>query len=305
MSKKDGEETMEIELILREDIQNLIYTFRGIHVMLDRDLAELFNVETRILNQGVKRNKKRFPEDFCFQLTDIEFNNWKSQIVMSNADKMGLRRPPYAFTEQGVAMLSAILKSDVAIEMSIRIMNAFVAMRRFLLTNARVFQRLDTLEIKQIESEKKIDKVLDAIESREIQPKQGIFYGGQIFDAYQFVSDLIRSAEHSIVIIDNYLDDSVLAQLTKRKENVGVTLFTRRISRALAQDVKKYNEQYPPIDLRELRNAHDRFIIIDKTTVYHFGASLKDLGKKWFAFSKMDIGAAEMLMKLEELGYGK
>ncbi len=219
--------------------------------------------------------------------------------MMSNEDKMGLRRPPYAFTEQGIAMLSAVIRSDTAVRVSIRIMSAFVSMRRFIASNAGVFQRLDTLEIKHLETDKKIDRMLNAMESKEIQPKQGIFFDGQIFDAYQFVSDLFRSAEESIVMIDNYIDDSVLTHLSKRKKDVKVILFTKNISRSLALDVKKFNEQYPAIEIKEFKNSHDRFIIIDNTTVYHFGASLKDLGKKWFAFSKMDIGAVEMLTRLE------
>jgi len=198
-------------------------------------------------------------------------------------------------------MLSAVLKSDVAVEMSVKIINAFVVMRRFIASNARLFQRLDALELRQLETDKRMERVLNAIESKEIQPKQGIFFDGQIFDAYDFVSKLFRSAKKSIVIIDNYLDESVLTHLTKRKKNVVVTLLTRKISRTMAQDVKKCNEQYPPIEIKEFKNAHDRFIIIDDTIVYHFGASLKDMGKKWFAFSKMDIGAAEMLTKLKEI----
>ena len=221
-----------------DKIQNLIHTARGVQVMLDMDLAELYGVETRVLNQAVKRNSGRFPEAFCFQLSDDELEILKSQFVMSSWG--GRRSNPYAFTEQGVAMLSAVLKSDTAVRVSVQIMNAFVSMRRFFLSNAQVFQRIDTLEKKQLVTENKIDKVLNAIESNEIKPKQGIFYDGQIFDAYRFVSDLFRSAKKSIVIIDG-------------------------------------------------------------NTVYHFGASLKDLGKKWFAFSKMDIGAAEMLGKLEAM----
>ena len=196
-------------------------------------------------------------------------------------------------------MLSAVLRSDMAVKVSIQIMSAFVSMRRFLASNAQIFQRLDTLEIKQLETDKKIDHVLNALESKDIQPKQGIFFDGQIFDAYKFVSDLFRSAEKSIVLIDNYLDDSVLTHLTKRKKDVRVTLFTRNISPSLALDVKKFNKQYPKIEIKQFDNSHDRFIIIDNSTVYHFGASLKDLGKKWFAFSKMDIGAGGMLVKLE------
>lgn len=198
-------------------------------------------------------------------------------------------------------MLSAVLRSETAVKMSIQIINAFVTMRRFIASNAQIFQRLDTLELKQLETDKKMEKVLNAIESKEIRPKQGIFFDGQIFDAYNFVSDLFRSAMESIVIIDNYLDDSVLTHLTKRKKNVSVTLLTRNITRQMTMDVEKFNKQYSPIEIKAFKNAHDRFIIIDNATVYHFGASLKDLGKKWFAFSKMDIGAAQMLAKLGEI----
>ena len=289
----------ESGLIKYVDIQTRIYTIRGLQVMIDRDLASLYNVETRTLNQAVKRNSERFPDEYCFALNDEEFSNWKSQIVISNEDRMGLRRPPYAFTEQGVAMLSAVLRSETAVKVSIQIINAFVTMRRFIAANALIFQRLYTLETKQLETDNKIDHVLNAIESKEIQLKQGIFFDGQIFDAYKFVADLIRTAHKSIILIDNYIDESVLTILTKRRENVKVILLTKSISNQMALDVRKYNEQYPAIEIKEFKNSHDRFIIIDNNTVYHFGASLKDLGKKWFAFSKMDIGAIEMLGRLE------
>ena len=287
------------DLIISEEIRSRIYTIRGVQVMIDRDLASLYDVETRLLNQAVKRNSERFPEEYCFQLSDEEFSNWKSQIVMSNEDRMVLRRPPYAFTEQGIAMLSAVLRSETAVKVSIRIINAFVAMRRFISSNAQIFQRLDTLEIKQLETDRKINHVLNAIESKEIQPKQGIFFDGQIFDAYNFVADIIRTAQKSILIIDNYVDDTVLTHLTKRNDGVKVIIFTKAISKQLALDVKKFNSQYPPVEIKEFRNSHDRFMIIDDRTIYHFGASLKDLGKKWFSFSKMDIGAVEMLTRLE------
>lgn len=202
---------------------------------------------------------------------------------------------PYAFTEQGVAMLSAVLKSETAVKMSIQIINAFVTMRRFLLSNAQVFQRLDSLEIKQIETDKKLNHVLNAIESRDIQPKQGIFYDGQVFDAYVFINDLVKSAKKSIVLIDNYIDESVLILFSKREKGVSLSILTKNISKQLKLDVNKHNEQYPPITVKKFSKAHDRFLIIDGKDVYHFGASLKDLGKKWFAFSRMDISAAEML----------
>ncbi|EKD27794.1 MAG: hypothetical protein ACD_79C00572G0003 [uncultured bacterium] len=289
------------EIIKLDEIQNKIFTIRGIQVMIDRDISSLYEVETRELNQAVKRNKERFPGAFCFQLTDEEFKNWKSQIVISNEDKMGLRRPPFAFTEQGVAMLSAVLRSETAIKMSIQIINAFVVMRRFMLQNAQVFQRLNTLENKQSTTDQKLEKVLNAIESRSIQPQQGIFFDGQVFDAYQFVSSIIRSAKKSIVLIDNYIDDTVLTLFTKRRKEVSLTILTKIVSKQMELDVRKFNEQYAPVFLKEFKNAHDRFLIIDETSVYHFGASLKDLGKKWFAFSKMEIGALELLEKVNGL----
>lgn len=321
MSQKAEPEMTDQGLAIEIDIQDKIYTVRGQPVMLDIDLAHLYSVEVKRLNEQVKRNHNRFPEEFCFQLTETEFenldktNSLRPQIATIEADNTltsqivtlkkgrGQHRKylPYAFTEQGVAMLSAVLRSETAVKTSIQIINSFVAMRRFVLSNAQVFQRLDTLELKQLETDKKMETVLNAIESRDIQPKQGIFFEGQVFDAYKFVSDLFRSAEKSIIIIDNYLDDSVLVHLTKRKKTVNVLLLTKHLPKSLAQDVKKFNQQYQPINIRKFGNAHDRFIIIDNAEIYHFGASLKDLGKKWFAFSKMDIGAAAMLTKLDEI----
>jgi hypothetical protein len=298
------------ELIKPEEIQSRIYTIRSVQVILDSDLAELYGVEVKRLNEQVKRNIERFPESFCFQLNDSEMIILRSQILTSNNKKNlksqiatsswgGRRTNTYVFTEQGVAMLSAVLRSEIAVKISVQIINAFVAMRRFIAANALIFQRLDTLETKQLETDNKIDHVLNAIESKEIQLKQGIFFDGQVFDAYKFVADLIRTAQESIILIDNYLDDSVLTILTKRRKKVKVILLTKSISNQMALDVRKYNEQYPAIEIKEFKNSHDRFMIIDNTTVYHFGASLKDLGKKWFAFSKMDIGAIEMLARLE------
>ena len=209
---------------------------------------------------------------------------------------------PYVFTEQGVATISAVLTSERAIEVNIQIMRAFVAMRRFIATNAQVFQRLDAVERKQIEyqveTDEKFKRVFDAIEEKDIKPRQGIFFDGQIFDAYQFISDLIRTARKSIIVIDNYIDDTVLTLLSKANKKVQITILTKTISQQLALDVKKYNEQYPPITIKEFHNSHDRFLIIDGKIVYHFGASLKDLGKKWFAFSKLDKDALKLLERL-------
>jgi len=302
------------DIVKKDDIENKIIVIRNKQVILDQDIAALYGVETKRLNEQVKRNIDRFPESFCFQLTKTDTENLRSQIATSNDDSLrsqiatlkkgrGQHRKylPYAFTEQGVAMLSAVLKSDTAIKVSVQIINAFVAMRRFLVSNAQVFQRLDTLEIKQLETDKKLNHVLDTIENRDIQPKQGIFYDGQVFDAYVFVNDLVKSAKKSIVLIDNFVDESVLVLFSIRKKNVPLTILTKNISKKLELDVKKHNEQYPPITVKTFNKAHDRFLIIDEKTVYHFGASLKDLGKKWYAFSKMDISAADMLKEAGEL----
>jgi hypothetical protein len=285
-----------------DTIQNRIYTIRGVQVMLDKDLALFFNVKPIRLREQVKRNVKRFPPDFMFQLTEKEVELMVSQNAIPSKQHLG-GSLPFFFTEQGVAAVSAVLTSERAIEVNIQIMRAFFAMRRFIATNAQIFHRLDTVERKQLEhkldADEKFPKIFNAIEAKEAIPKRGIFFNGQIFDAYRFVSDLFRTARKSITIIDNYIDDTVLAHLAKRHDDVTVTILTRSISKHLALDVKKFNEQYPAIEIKEFNNSHDRFIIIDKSIVYHFGASLKDLGKKWFAFSKMEIGAVEMLGKLE------
>jgi hypothetical protein len=279
-----------------EDITNKIYTLRDVHVMLDEDLARLYEVETRALNQAVKRNKDRFPDEFMFQLTEEEYKNLRSQIVISNWG--GRRYLPYAFTEQGVAMLSAVLKSKTAVEVSIQIMKAFVAMRKFILNNAKIFARLEKAEYKLIEHDKKFDEVFNALENKEKISSQGIFFDGQIFDAYKFVSDIIRSAKKSIILVDNYIDDTVLALLTKRNANVKSLIIVNKITKLLQLDLEKHNSQYPAIEIKEVKNIHDRFLIIDENEIYHIGASLKDLGKKLFAFSKMNKDGLKILQKL-------
>lgn len=288
------------ELIKLEEIQSRIFTIRGVPVMLDRDMALFYEVKPIRLREQVKRNIKRFPGDFMFKLTKEEVEFMVSQNAIPSKRHLG-GYLPYIFTEQGVATISSVLTSTRAIEINIQIMRAFVAMRRFIAANAQIFQRLDTLEIRQIDTDMKIDKVLNAIEDKEIRPKQGIFYDGRIFDAYRFISNLIRSAQKSIILIDNYIDDTVLTLFSKRKKEVSVTLVTKTVSKRLKLDVKKFNDQYPPVVVKEFGYSHDRFLIIDDSIIYHFGASLKDLGKKWFAFSKMEIGAVEMLGKLEKL----
>ena len=291
----------ENAIIKKEDIQSRIYTIRNVQIMLDKDLAIFYGVKPIRLREQVKRNIKRFPADFMFQLTEEEVDLMVSQNAIPSKQSLG-GYLPYVFTEQGVATISAVLTSERAIEVNIQIMRAFVAMRRFIATNAQVFQRLDSVERKQIEykaeADHKFEQIFNAIEERSIKPKQGIFFDGQIFDAYQFVSDLIRTARKSIIVIDNYIDDGVLTVLSKANKKVQITILTKTISQQLALDVKKYNEQYPAITIKEFPNSHDRFLILDGKTVYHFGASLKDLGKKWFAFSKFDKDTFKLLERL-------
>ena len=307
---KSGNQQLPVE----NKVESLIRVIRGQQVMLDRDLAELYGVETRRLNEQVKRNIERFPEDFMFQLTKEEFENWKSQFATSNSIVMGARKRPYAFTEQGVAMLSGVLKSPTAVEANIRIMRAFVSMRHFMVNNVAFFQRLETIEFNQLESNKvqtkilahqevqdhRIDEIFRRLDEGMYKPKQGIFFDNQIYDAFSFVSELIKSAKQRIILIDNYVDETVLTLLDKREDTVSAIIYTQQISRQLRLDVDRHNSQYPPIEISVFRRSHDRFLCIDDT-VYHVGASIKDLGKKWFAFSKMeDFKPEELVAKINE-----
>lgn len=287
------------ELINKTGIAGKIHLIRGMQVMLDRDLAELYETETRILKQAVKRNIDRFPTDFMFELNDTDINLLVSHSVIPSKKHLG-GAIPFVFTEQGVSMISTVLRTPLAIEMSIKIIRAFIDMRHFLISNAEIFQRIGALEIKQLQTDQKVTAVLDAIGSQDLEPKQGVFFDGQIFDAYSFVSKLIRKAKISIVLIDNYVDDSVLTLLSKRRKNVTARIYCKRITKPLRLDLKKHNAQYPPIELLSFDAAHDRFLILDDATVYHIGASLKDLGKKWFAFSKIEKDALKVIEKLEQ-----
>lgn len=268
--------------------------------MLDSDLAELYEIDTGNLNKAVKRNRMRFPEDFCFQLTDHEYENLIFQNGISRWG--GTRKLPYVFTEHGVTALSGILKSNIAIEINVRVIRAFVAMRRFISKNADIFHRMDNVERKQIEfqvkTEKNLDKIFQVIESRDIKPSRGIFFDGQVYDAHIFVSDLIKIAAESIVLVDNYIDDSVLTLLSNKKRSVRAKIYTANVSEGLLLAKDKFNKQYGLLEIYNFNLSHDRFLIIDSKEVYHIGASLKDLGKKWFAFSKLDTRALSILEKL-------
>lgn len=281
-------------------IQKKIQFIRNMQIMIDRDIAGLFDVETKRLNEQVKRNIERFPEEFCFQLTDKE----KAEVVAKCDHLQKLKfspNLPYAFTEQGVAMLSAVIRSETAVKMSIQIMKAFVKMRHFFIENAQIFSRIERVEQKQIETDSKLEQIFSAIENKQIKPRQGIFFDGQIFDAYKLLISIVKDADKSIFIIDNYIDESILTLLTKRKPKVDVKIFTKNITKQIKLDIKKYNKQYAKVELIKLNKAHDRFIVIDNKEVYHIGASLKDLGKKWFAFTKMDNDSLALIKQLNKI----
>jgi hypothetical protein len=301
----------KLETVNNQNLQDKIYTIRGLQVMLDSDLAELYQVETKNLNRAVTRNIERFPQSFRFQLTEDEYENLRSQIATSSSKESlrfqfgtssslehgGRRYLPYVFTEQGVSMLSAVLRSDIAIKVSIQIIEAFVNMRKFISSNALIFQRLDSLEQKQFRTDEKIDVILNALEDKTKKPNEGIFFDGQIYDAYAFINDLLKSAKNEVVLIDNYIDDTVFTLFSKYP-NLKIKIYTGSISKQLYLDFQKYSSQYKNIELQEFKNAHDRFMILDNKEVYHIGASLKDLGKKWFAFSKFEMEALEILGRL-------
>lgn len=293
-----------------EKIENLIHYIRGEQVMLDSDLAMLYNVETKRLNENVKRNSKRFPENFCFQLSEDEYAELRSQNATSNMEletsstKGGRRYLPYAFTEQGIAMLSAVLRSDEAIQVSVNIMNTFVKMRRFLAENALMFDRLNSMELKQLEyqreSNEKFDQIFAYISEHE-EIGQRIFFDGQIYDAFSLLVSLVEKAEKSIVLIDNYVDVGTLNILSKKKVGVDVTVYTVRRTRLSSQDIDNFNTQYPNLTVNYTGVFHDRFLIIDETTAYHIGASIKDAGKKCFGINLIEDAhiISDIIQRLE------
>ncbi len=279
-----------------EDIKNLIYTIRGKQVMIDNDVARLYHYETKRINETVKRNIERFPTEFCFQLSNIEYETLKSQFATSNT-RGGKQKLPYVFTEKGIIMLSGLLKNEIAIEVSIRIVETFVEMRKFISSNGQVFERLKNVEYKLLENDKKFDIIFDQLQYEE-NIKQKIFFQGQIYDAYSLVIDIIKRANSKILIIDNYIDDSVLKMLAKKKNSVEVVILTSDKSNIETLDVKKFNKEYPILKVAKTNKFHDRFIVIDSKEMYHLGASIKDLGKKCFAINKIeDMKIIESIIK--------
>ena len=276
-----------------EKLTNLIYEIRGKQVMLDRDLAKLYKTETRVLIQKLKRNIERFPEEFCFQLNQKEFLNWRSQNVMSNNDKIGLRRPPYVFTEQGVAMLSAILNSEVAIEVSIAIMNAFVAMRKYIGVNLIEQKYINNLVL---EDHNKIQVLEESFQKLEEKRKDSeIYFNGQIYDAYSKILDIFKSAKKELIIIDAYADKTLL-DIIKEVPNINVTIITKIPSLLSKTTIEKYNKEYHNLVIKYDNTFHDRYFILDNSIVYHCGASINRIGYKTFSITK--IGDKEVIAAL-------
>ena len=296
-------------------IEKKIFVIRGVQVMVDRDIAELYGVETRRLNEQVKRNIERFPEEFMFQLIREEVDSWllqeatvncsRSQIVTLNKGRgSNIKYLPYVFTEQGCAMLSAVLKSDTAVQVSIQIMKAFVSMRHFVQSNSQIFAELKSIRQHQIEtdvhlneSDKKIDQLFTLMDKYNVKDTQGIFFQGQIFDAYAKFEAFIQAAKKEIILIDGYVDLSVLQRLARKQKSVNVTIYTDPKTKLTAQDVQNFNAQYPTLTLNYTKKMHDRFMIIDNRILYHIGASLKDLGKKCFAFEILDASIIPAILQ--------
>ena len=294
-------EDLNVEIYEVEEIKQKIFTIRGNQVMMDSDVAMLYHYETKKINQTVKRNINRFPEKFCFKLTEKEFNDNWSQIVTSSENEYkkhrGKKYLPYVFTEQGIAMLSGLLKNEIAVQVSINIIEAFVEMRKFINTNGQVYQRISNIENKLLYIDDKIlkhdydiNQIFDRFETENSKQnnKQKIFFQGQIWDSYSLIVDIIREAKEKIVIIDNYVDDSILKMLSKKNKNVEVVILTSDKSKITKLDVQKFNKEYPILKLAKTNKFHDRFIIIDNKELYHCGASIKDLGNKCFGINRIE-----------------
>ena len=280
-----------------QQISSLVLIIQGQQVMLDYDLAKLYGVTTKALNQAVKRNWVRFPQDFVFQI-----DRKKKDELVTNCDRLKILKHsthlPYAFTEHGIAMLSSVLKSDTAVEVNIHIVRVFVNLRKEIYESNILLSRMSNVETMLLDHDSKI-KFLEATHFKDAAKTQGIFFNNQIFDAYAFTSDLIKRARKSIVLLDNYVDETTLVQLSKRNARVTCRVYTEKITDQLRLDLGKHNGQYPPVEIRVLKNLHDRFLIIDNRELYHLGASLKDLGKRWFAFSRMDDFLGEVRARLD------
>ena len=307
---KSNEMTNDLIEIARPSIEKMVYVIRDKQVMLDSDLAILYQVETGALNRAVKRNISRFPEDFRFQLTEEEYQNLKCQTVISSFVQKdnnhgGRRTLPYVFTEQGISMLASVLHSEVAINVSISIMRAFVEMRRFISNNALLFERVSNVELKQLEYQKATDEKLEQIFayiSEHEESNQKVFFDGQIYDAFSLIVNLIQKAKREIVLIDGYVDIKTLNLLSKKNEDVVVTIYTQKRNGLSQVDIDNFNSQYPLVGVKYTKVFHDRFLILDREIAYHVGASLKDAGKKCFGITLIeDAGIIKDILQRLEL----
>ena len=286
------QQSTEVSVLLSSaEIHKIIYNIRNQQVMMDSDLAMLYQVETGALNRAVKRNITRFPDDFCFQLTSDEYANLKCQIGISSLGDNGYggrRTLPFVFTEQGISMLASVLRSKVAIDVSLSIMRTFVEMRRFIMANAQLFEHISSIELRQLEYEKKtdakLDKIFEYISDHE-ESTQKVFFDGQIYDAFSLIADIIMKADKDIVLIDNYVGVETLNLLSKKKPSVTVEVYTQRGTQLSSIDVTNFNKQYPMLTVNFTGDFHDRFLILDRKTAYHIGASIKDVGKKCFGIN--------------------
>ena len=306
---KAQEEPTAIALESETDIRDLIYTVRGVQVMLDSDLAKLYGVETKRLNEAVTRNIERFPERFCFRLSSGEVDDLRSQIATLHPElgkqDSWWRYMPRVFTEQGVSMLSAVLRSKTAIDVSIRVMDAFVEMRHFIASNAAMFEQIRAVELRQLEyqrtTDERFERVFDYMEAHEA-PRQKVFFDGQVYDAFELLVGLVRRARESIVLVDGYADAGTLNILAKKADGVAATIWTHPRARLTKRDVEAFNAQYPRLEVRRTSAFHDRFLILDDAEGYLVGASLKDAGKKAFAVARLEDGesVAAILARLDE-----
>ena len=285
----------EISILEENSIRSKIHVIRGMQVMLDFDLAQIYGYETKRFNEQVKNNIERFDEDFRFQLTDEEYENLRSKFSTSSWG--GARYKPYAFTEQGIYMLMTVLKGELAVTQSKLLIRTFKEMKHFIQNNSHVFAELDNIRKHLFESDKKIDELFSLMGKYNIKDEQGLYFQGQIFDAYAKFETFIAQAKKEIILIDNYVDLSILQRLAKKTKGVNVTIYTDPKTKLAPLDVQTFNTQYPTLILNFTTKAHDRFLIIDQKIMYHIGASLKDLGKKHFAFSVLDAAYIPMILK--------
>lgn len=272
------------------DLSKIIYTIRGKQVMLDSDLAILYGYEVKRLNEQVKNNINRFPEDFMFQMTKEEVKDLRSKFSTANINPKS-RSLPHVFTEQGIYMLATVLNGEIAEKQSIFIMRAFREMRHFIMNNERMFERINSIELKQLEyqkeSEEKFNKIFDYIADHK-EDNQKIFFDGQIYDAFSLLTDIVGQAKREIVLIDGYIDVITLNILAKKNAGVDVFAYTLPSARISSQDINNFNAQYPTLTIKKTIAFHDRFLIIDGVEGYHIGASLKDAGKKCFGVNKIE-----------------